>query len=81
MQPMRGLNHKFKLNNLIINLSSSGSQSHSGKQWQWAIMVTNDISQSNCTLVEHIQNKVNFSKTIPKPVTMGEIFGIWMTKN
>lgn len=81
MQPMTGLNHKCKLNNLIINSPSSRSQRHSAKQWLWAIMVTNDNSQSNCTLDEHIQNKVNFPKRIPKPLTMGEICAIWMTKN
>jgi hypothetical protein len=44
-------------------------------------MVTNDNSQSNCTLDEHIQNMVNFSKTIPKPETMGEICATRMAKN
>jgi len=39
-------------------------------------MVTNDNSQSNFMLDEHIQNMVNFSKTIPKPETMGARYAI-----
>jgi len=44
-------------------------------------MVTNDNSQSNCMLDEHIQNMVNFSKTIRKPETMGKISAIRIAKN
>ena len=44
-------------------------------------MVINDNSQSNCTLDEHIQSMVNFSKTIPKPEIIGELCAIRMTKN
>lgn len=64
----------------LLHRGHGRSQSHSGKQWLSAIMVTNDNSQYNFMLDEHIQNMLYFSKTIPKPETMGEKCAIWMAK-